>query len=303
MRKSKNSIENSTFSDYRNHALSCYQRSKSGPNKPRFTEHYASAMQAGLRIITLTPLFLLSALLVILASGCSKRYDDMPAYSPFDFGNYENKSVGRFKTSFLAEQIDEYYRGTNPGPLGVTTFVNVDDLYTTSTFGRMVGEQIMSELAMRGFDIVELRHSDALQFMAPNGEFALSRDVASVRPARDLGGVVVGTYVVSPIRVYVNARLIDPASSIVLSAGSVEMPKTHELTRLLRGGSLPSTLERIPVRHLSQASYPMQMFPGYQPGWVDEDGFNVAPNRGASINGSREATTPKIPEVKAPVRK
>lgn len=200
------------------------------------------------------------ALMVGLAA-CSKRYNDMPVFSVVPFGDYENESVGRFKTSFLAEQFDNYYRGTNPGPIGVTTFVNLDDLYTTSSFGRMLGEQVMSELAMRGFDVIELRHADALQFLSGGGEFALSRDVGFVRRERQLGGVVVGTYVASPVRVYLNARLIDPTTSRVLTVGSVEMPKTQEITRMLRGGSIAATLERIPVKHIGFSSYPLSVFP------------------------------------------
>ncbi|MBX7137472.1 MAG: hypothetical protein K1X83_05760 [Oligoflexia bacterium] len=193
-------------------------------------------------------------------AGCSKRYSDLPVFSALPIKDYDNESVGRFKTSYLVEQIDNYYRGTNPGPIGVTTFVNLDDLYSTSSFGRMLGEQVMSELAMKGFDVVELRHSDALQFLASDGEFALSRDIRSVRHERDLGGVVVGTYVASPVRVYLNARLIDPSSSMVLSAGSVEMEKTKEIARMLRGGAFPATLERIPVKHLGLSTYPMNLW-------------------------------------------
>lgn len=198
---------------------------------------------------------------MVVFTGCSKRYNDLPAFSPIPFRDYDNQSVGRFKSSYLADQIDSYFRGTNPGPIGVTTFVNLDDLYTSSSFGRMYGEQLMSELAMRGFDVIELRHSDALQFLHSAGEFALSRDINSIRHSRDLGAVVVGTYSVSPVRVYVNARLIDPATSLVLSAGSVEMSKTSEIARMLRGGTVPGTLERIPVKHLGYSSYPMALFP------------------------------------------
>lgn len=188
--------------------------------------------------------------------GCSKRYSDLPAYSPISFGEYDNESVGRFKTSFLADQIDTYYRGSNPGPIGVTTLVNLDDLYTTSSFGRVYAEQLISELAMRGYDVIELRHADALQFLSDRGEFALSREAGMVRRSRELSGVVVGTYVASPIRVYVNARLIDPSTSMVLSAGSVEMEKTKEIGKLLRVGGFPASLERIPVKHLTFGSVP-----------------------------------------------
>jgi TolB-like protein len=174
----------------------------------------------------------------------------MPEYWPIPTKEYDNYGPGRFKTALLAQQIDKFYRGSAPGPIGVTTFVNIDDLYASSTFGRMVGEQLMSELTMKGFDVVELRHADALQFLDTSGEFALSRDPRALRGHRNLAAVVVGTYVVSPERVYVNARLIEPSTSLILSAGSVEMSKTRELTKMLRGGSMPNSLERIPVKHL-----------------------------------------------------
>ena len=169
--------------------------------------------------------------------------------------------LGAFKSAYLVDQIDQHYRGTNPGPIGVTTFVNVDDLYTTSTFGRLFSEQMLSELSLRGYDVVELRHADALQFLASSGEFALSRDINSIRRERDLGGIVVGTYVVSPLRVYLNARLIDPNTSLVMAAGTAEMEKTPEITRLLRGGGIPTALERIPVRRLGFSTYPKVQLP------------------------------------------
>ncbi len=203
---------------------------------------------------------ILCVLALLFVFGCSKRYDDLPASWPF-FADADEHTMGRFKTSYIVDQIDGYYRGVNPGPIGVTTFVNSDDLYATSSFGRMYAEQVMSELAMRGYDVVELRQADAIQFVSSRGEFNLSRDPSSVRRQRDLGGVIVGTYVVSPVRVYVNARLLDPSSSMVLSAGSVEMSKTSELARMLRSGSGPTSLERIPVRHVGLATFPMSMYP------------------------------------------
>lgn len=252
--------------------------------------------------------FMLALALVLSLAACSRRYHDLPAYSPFTFDEQPNHSVGRFKTTFLTQQIDHYYRGVNPGPIGVTTFVNVDDLYSTSSFGRMLSEQLMSELVMLGYDVVELRHSDALQFLNPAGEFALSRDIGVIRRERRLGGVVVGTYVVSPVRVYLNARLIDPSSSMVVSAGSVEMSKTSEIARLLRGGSMPGTLERIPVRHLGMNAYPMGWYPGYLPRMDDE----IFPaNQSGQTNTAQEMhISPKFPapsvesnDVKRPAKK
>ena len=187
--------------------------------------------------------------------GCSRRYNDLPAYIPFNFGSEDELVVGRFKSAYLAEQIDLFYRGADPGPIGVTTFVDVNNLYSTSPFGRLYAEQLMSELSMRGFDVIELRQADALQFLNSGGEFMLSREVPRVRAARDLGGVLVGTYLVSSDRVYVNSRLLDPSTSLILSAASVEMSKTRELARLLRNSALPASLERIPVRTLGDNQF------------------------------------------------
>ncbi|MEY4669871.1 MAG: hypothetical protein RL518_2570 [Pseudomonadota bacterium] len=247
-----------------------------------------------------------TGILLFGAAGCSPRYDDMPAYWPIPNKDYDNYGPGRFKTSLLAAQIDRHYRGSAPGPIGVTTFVNVDDLYSSSTFGRMVGEQLMSELAMKGFDVIELRHTDALQFLDRGGEFALSRDAGMVRPERNLAGVVVGTYVSSPERVYVNARLIDPSTSVVLSAGSVEMSKTPELSKLLRGGSLPGSLERIPVRHLGNTTQPIDPTETSRRRWSQEEGGwdipQVAPVPqspsaalpGTSVMPKSSSTTPTV---------
>ena len=239
---------------------------------------------------------------VVTLAGCSKRYDDLPPYLPFSTRDYQNQSVGRFKTSYLADQIDGHYRGTSTGPIGVTTFVNIDDLYTTSTFGRMLGEQLMSELTMKGYDVIELRHSDALQFLSDGGEFALSRDLAVIRRERDLAGLVVGTYVVSPDRVYLNARLVDPSTSMILSAGSVEMSKTKEIARMLRGGSLPGTLERIPVRHLGFAAYPMygarnQRYDAEEMNYnaPSGDDFKISPRFDTSKPKQRPQVIPGVP--------
>ncbi len=235
-----------------------------------------------------------TGILLLGAAGCSPRYDDMPAYWPIPNKDYDNYGPGRFKTSLLAAQIDRHYRGSAPGPIGVTTFVNVDDLYSSSTFGRMVGEQLMSELAMKGFDVIELRHTDALQFLDRGGEFALSRDAGMVRPERNLAGVVVGTYVASPERVYVNARLIDPSTSVVLSAGSVEMSKTPELTKLLRGGSLPGSLERIPVRHLGNVTQQIDPTETSRRRWSQEEGGWDIPQT-APVPSSPSAALPSAP--------
>jgi len=185
----------------------------------------------------------------------------LPVYSAVPVPDSYNHSVGRFKTTYLARQIDAHFRGNLNSPIGVVTFVDIDNLNETSSFGRMVAEQLMSEMVMLGYNVIEMRKSEVIHIMAREGEFGLSRDLEVLRPYQDLSGIVVGTYVDSPERVYLNARVLDPRSGLIRSAGSVEMPKTKEIVRLIRTSTSPMPLERIPVRHLNYGDYPV---PHYQ---------------------------------------
>jgi hypothetical protein len=110
---------------------------------------------------------------------------------------------------------------------------------------------------------------------------------------RELGGIVVGTYVVSPVRIYVNVRLLDPTTSRILSAGSVEMKKTGEIARLLKRGGTSATLERVPVRHLGINSSPL--FGGAQ----NRFGYDVEEMEMDSFK--KGAALPKIGPAASPV--
>ena len=229
---------------------------------------------------------------MVSISGCSKRYQDLPAFAGYPIFNVENNSVGRFKTSYLADQIDAYYRGNTAAPIAVSTFVDVDNLYNTSSFGRILGEQLISELVMKGYSVVELRRSDSFQIMEGEGEFALSRELERIKKNHDLAGVVVGTYSASPSRVYLNARIIDPNSSMIVSAGSVEMSKTEEIAKMLRTNSWPVSMERIPVRALAMDNH---LIPYYWPygGRAlsnSEDSYDREPARGTDIPKAKKSS-------------
>jgi TolB-like protein len=211
-------------------------------NKPSSSFYFSSLIS-----------FIIFTAFITFNTGCSKRYQDLPTFVGIPFEDSVNYSVGRFKTSYMADQIHAYFRGNLAAPIAVTTFVEIDNLYQSSTFGRILAEQLISELSMRGYKVIEIRLSDAVQIMEDQGEMGLSREVQTLRPNQEIAGLVVGTYASSTDRVYVNARIIDPKSSQVISVGSVEMAKSNEIAQLLRTNSFSSSLERIPVRNLSVA--------------------------------------------------
>lgn len=234
----------------------------------KLKKHRTALRYSGVAYALIVPFIAL--LVALLITGCSKRYQDLPAFSAIPFRDAENQSVGRFKTSYLADQIHAYFRGNASGPIAVTTFVDIDNLYQSSTFGRILAEQLMSELSMRGYNVIELRQAEAMQIMFDQGEFGLSRDTHTLKKNQEISAMIVGTYAVSPVRVYLNARVIDPASSLITSVGSVEMGKTTEIARLLRTNAFPQTLERIPVKHMGYTVGPAAptYFPYGSPYWL-----------------------------------
>ena len=167
----------------------------------------------------------LTIILIVTTTCCtSKRYDiDLPVYSavPVSF-DYENKSAGRFKTLYIAQQLFEnlkdkkFVQGGNK--IGVLPFVNLENFNQTTSFGQFIGEQLIFELTGVGFNLLEIRSSDSLCLANRVGEFFLHRSLLSQNrtvKSKDLindyglDGLVAGTYIINEKKIYLNARLIE----------------------------------------------------------------------------------------------
>ena len=103
-------------------------------------------------------------------------------------------------------------------PILVASVVNVDDLEKSSTFGRIISEQIGSRLAQRGYLIKELKLRNSFLIKNKNGEFILSRDLMDIGREQDAQAVVAGTYAAGSRVVYVSIRLISVADARIVSS-------------------------------------------------------------------------------------
>jgi TolB-like protein len=120
----------------------------------------------------------------------------------------------------------------------VASFVNVNNLEESSSFGRIIAEQIASRLAQRGQRVVEMKLRQNSIFISEGkgefmlsrdlsegkGEFMLSRDLREISRTYNAAAVVVGTYADGGDRMYVSARMVRPTDSIVISATDVGIP-------------------------------------------------------------------------------
>lgn len=91
----------------------------------------------------------------------------------------------------------------------VASFVELDNIEKTSTFGRLVAEQMASRLTQMGFNFIELKLREKLYVRSqPGGELALSRDLVAISRQHNAQAILVGTYSVVQDFVYVSAKLV-----------------------------------------------------------------------------------------------
>ncbi len=115
----------------------------------------------------------------------------------------------------------------------VSCFVDVNNVERTSSFGRMLAEQMASRLAQNGYMVVEMKLRTSLYIKEREGEFLLSRRLKDIQKAHDAQAVVVGTYMVSPKDLYLSARIVRAQDAKIISSCDAKIPLTEDLKATL----------------------------------------------------------------------
>lgn len=119
-------------------------------------------------------------------------------------------------------------------PLIIATIVNIDELNKSSTLGRLVSEQVSSRFAQAGYNMIEMKFRSNVYMLKGQGEMMLTRELQQIARSHDAQAVVVGTYGESSEFIYVNLKVIDPASNIVLAAHDYTLPRDANTRAMLR---------------------------------------------------------------------
>jgi len=129
----------------------------------------------------------------------------------------------------------------------VCTFVDLKKLYRTSSFGRYIAEQLMSEFQQQGFRVVEIRKSTSIMVQEKQGEYGLSRDPEEIRSDTAASAMLTGTYMPTDNHIIVNARIVDNRDSAVLSSATVLFPNNILAEKLLADSSTGVKKSRGPL--------------------------------------------------------
>jgi len=135
----------------------------------------------------------------------------------------------------LASQLEANLRqgAGKGGGLIMTTVVDIDDLYQTSSFGRTLTEALSTRMFRRGFGVVEVRKTAELMIKNNSGELMLSRNAALLAKELEVQAIVVGTYALTPNSVIVNMKMLAVDSQEVLSVAGLEIQRSPSINHLL----------------------------------------------------------------------
>ena len=174
------------------------------------------------------------SLLVPLITACASSGTPDPQLYPDDglsatfrlASENQQPSLLVAQSRLLAEQlVRNRAEPLSPQRVVITSLSDVDQFDRSSTFGRLLTENLMHALQLKGWTLIEARLSQAIQIDA-RGEFSLSRDIGKLRQEQDLTAVLVGTYAISGRQLQVNLRLVDIASGVVMSTAQGRFPLT-----------------------------------------------------------------------------
>ncbi len=108
--------------------------------------------------------------------------------------------------------------------VAAASFVNIDNLAESSSFGRIVSQQLASRFADHGVKIIEMLLRKSIYIKQQAGEFLLSRELKNISQEHNVQAAIVGTYAVGKESVYVTAKIVNAANSIVIASHDYELP-------------------------------------------------------------------------------
>ena len=172
--------------------------------------------------------FVISVCCVLLLSSCAQQ-------GTKEIEDQDLVSASYTAADALAQKATENgYSLFKEKPILVASFVNVDDVRYSSTFGRMIAEQISSRLAQKGLKVMEVKLRDSLFIKEQTGELLLSREILDISKVHDAFAVVVGTYAEGKRTVYVTTKLVRADGNAIIGAYDYSLPVGVDTRQLLR---------------------------------------------------------------------
>ncbi|WP_313034196.1 FlgO family outer membrane protein [Massilia alkalitolerans] len=167
--------------------------------------------------------------LPLLLGACSTTREDT---------NYTSVSANAFVAANYraADALALQLRGKlgDEKPLIMATIVNIDALEQTSMLGRLVSEQLSTRLAQGGMKMLEMKLRNSVYLKRGQGELMLTREIGEVASAHNAQAVVVGSYAETRDAVFINVKVIQPGTNLVLAGHDYVLAKEGTVRSMLQ---------------------------------------------------------------------
>lgn len=121
-----------------------------------------------------------------------------------------------------------------PARLLITTIADIDNLEDSTSFGRLIAEQLATRFAQRGYLVIEAKLQSGLFMIPRTGEFVLSHQLRQLGQQYRARTVVAGTYAVAKDKVYLTLKMLDCKTSEVISSYAYTLPLGSNTLNLLQ---------------------------------------------------------------------
>jgi TolB-like protein len=115
--------------------------------------------------------------------------------------------------------------------IAITSFVSLNNFKKTNEIGNIISENLIHELQIRGFKIVDYKTMDKIK-IKENGDFVFSRNAEELRTKYKIEYILSGTLTSYKKGLTVNARILKIKDHTVIATGQAWIPKkiTQELS-------------------------------------------------------------------------
>lgn len=175
----------------------------------------------------INPIILIAALLLFLSAcestpGKVKRETTNDANILATVHNVANALLTKAASGIDAES-----------PLLVASFVDINQLEKSSSFGRIVSQQMASAITSKGYTVKEMLLRNNVYIRHAQGEFLLSRQLRNISNQHNAQAVVVGTYAIGSNNVYATAKIISTESNTIIASHDFVLPLGPDTRTLL----------------------------------------------------------------------
>lgn len=165
--------------------------------------------------------------LPLFLGGCASNREDT---------NYTSVSANSFVAANYraADALGAQLKGKlEDKPIIMATVVNIDALEQTSMLGRLVSEQISTRLAQGGMKMLEMKLRNSVYLKRNQGELMLTREIGDVAHTHNAQAVVVGSYAETRDTIFINIKVIQPTTNVVLAGHDYVLAKQGTIRSML----------------------------------------------------------------------